>query len=213
MGGTGNDTIYGDQNGAEVTSSDPNIADGGDDIDGGGGLDTISAGGGDDVVKANMPTATTQTVNGGSGRDFLIVTGTPGNDNYTVDKFASHVVRIKQTSGTGQIQGTSIEELDVDLGAGSDRILVNLLSGSDTTLVGVNAGQIVTDTGQTEQVDDPDNPGLHITRKIVTVAPDNAGDVITLLGGSGVDTFTISSANPVCGRTRYLAICRFCSCA
>ena len=192
-GGHGNDTIYGDGQ----TTADSTAGDGTDNIEGGGGVDTVYAGGGDDVVKVTMPATATPTVRGGAGSDFLVVTATTGADNLTVESGGTSTVWVRQTAGTGKITGIGFEEVDVDLGAGADHITINPLAGTGVALVTVNAGQIVTDTGQTRLVSDPDNPNGLVKQPIVNITPDNAADVITINGGSGADNFNISSVDPV----------------
>ena len=196
-GGSGNDTIYGDQVSGEVTSSDPAVADGSDDINGGGGIDTVSAGGNDDVIKVNMPATATPSISGGSGHDFLVVTATTGNDNLTVESGGSNTVRIRQTIGAGTITASGIEELDIDLAAGADQLFINPLAGTGVALVAVNAGQIVTNTGQFQLISDPDNPNGLVKQPIVTIAPDNAADTITINGSSGADNFSVTGVDPV----------------
>ena len=189
IGGAGADTIWGDQQGGvEVTSGTADHVDAGDDINGGGGHDTINAGGGDDLIKIGMPgTDTIPLINGGSGSDILAITASNNADNLTVTG-ASHQVHIAQTNGTGRINATSIEELDIDLGAGADTLTINPVSGSDVTLLSVDLGQVVTDTGQSQLVDDPDNPNGKVKQEIYTVAPDSAGDRVIVRAARATTT-------------------------
>src|SRR6202007_2212421 len=97
---------------------------------------------------------------------------------------SSNTVRIAQAGGgTGQLNATSIYELDIDLGAGADTLTINPLAGSNVNLVSVDLGQIVTDTGQSQLVTDPDNPNGKLRQEIYTIAPDNAADRVIVQGG------------------------------
>ena len=193
FGGAGNDTIYGDGE----TTADTNTGDDSDDIDSGGGADTISAGGGDDVVKLNMPATATPTIRGGAGSDFLVISASNGNDNLTIEPGGTSTVWVRQTNAAGKITGIGFEEVDLDLRAGADQVTINPLAGTGVSLVVVNAGQIVTPTGQFELVHDEDNPNGLTKRPIVTIAPDNAADLITVNGSGIADNFTISAVDPV----------------
>src|SRR5207237_1076951 len=61
--------------------------------------------------------------------------------------------------------------------------------------ISIDAGQTIVDTGTTELVDDPDNPGTKIKRPVLNISPDGAHDTITVNGLPGEDQFTISGNN------------------
>ena len=149
FGGTGNDTIYGDNVSGEVASSDPNVADGSDSIDSGGGVDTSIGRGGDDVIKVLMPATATPSIDAGSGSDFLVITASTGADDLVVTTPSAGNVRVAYRSASGTVNASNVEELDIDLSAGADKLEINPLTGSGVAVVSVIAGQIVTDTGQT----------------------------------------------------------------
>ena len=191
-GGTGSDTIYGDTTGAETAQ------DGNDNIDGGGGVDNVQGGGGDDLIKVSMPATATPSVDAGSGSDFLVITATPGNDDLIVDSPSSGHVRIAYRGAAGTVNASHVEELDIDLSAGADRLEINPLAGSGVTVVSVIAGQIVTDTGQTQLVPSVEDPSVKIRQKIVTISPDFAADVITIKGSNAInDSFSVTATDPV----------------
>src|SRR5919201_7170439 len=153
-----------------------------------------------------MPaTAVYPTIEGGSGTDFLLLTASTGADNLRVSRGSD--VRIAQVGNTGMVDANGIEELHLDLGAGADRLEIDPLHGSSVSIVDVDTGQIVTDTGQTQLVTDPDNPNIKTKQPILRFADDGAADVITILGCNAAfaaaiscslnDTFTITGVNPV----------------
>src|SRR5207247_5420697 len=131
--------------------------------EGHGGNDVIDAGSADDLITIPMPTNTSfPTVAGGSGSDYLVIEASNGNDAMHVWKPAGYDVQVDELTGTaatGTVRATGIEEVDVDLNAGADTITVDTLVGSSVNTIAVDAGQIITDTGRTELIADPDNPG------------------------------------------------------
>ena len=201
FGGIANDLIYGDDPcttpPTTSTAACEAAADGGDEIDGRGGSDKIYAGGGNDLIRLKMPTtAVLPTIEGGTGTDFLVVTASTGPDNLRVSKGSD--LRIYQVANTGSVDANGIEELDVDLGAGADKITIDTLNNSSVKVVSVNTGQIVTDTGQTVLVPDPDDPNIKVKQPVLIFTPDGAADTITIEGRDDVgDVFTITGADPV----------------
>ena len=122
-----------------------------------------------------MPSTTTlPLIRGGAGTDFLVITASTFADDLIVRSPSSSNVRIERRTGGGQINATGIEDLDIDLGAGADKIEINPLAGSGVILVSVNAGQIVTDTGTTVLVSDPDNPDGLVRQPVFNISPDDA---------------------------------------
>src|SRR5262249_32515719 len=156
--------------------------------EGRGGRDTINAGDGDDLVKIGVPSTTGfPTVEGGPGHDVLALTATANNDNLTVTGPSGAVT--VAAAGGAIVTANSVEELYVDLGAGADTITIEELSASSAKQVTVDAGQIVTDTGQTVLVTDADNPDLKIQKPVLIYADDHAADTITVRGRSSNDSF------------------------
>src|SRR5439155_381449 len=143
--------------------------------------------------------AVVPTVDGGSGTGFLVVTAWTGPDTLRVSKGSD--VRIYQVNSPGSVDANSIEELDVDLGAGADTISIDTLNNSIDKVVSINTGQIVTDTGQTVLVPDPDDPNIKVKQPVLIFTQYEAPDTITIgrrndvlgadrvTGGPGLDTF------------------------
>ena len=97
------------------------------------------------------------TVDGGSGNDFLVITGTPDGDNLLVSSPASLKIKVEKLGGTGSIIGTNFENLDIRAGDGADTINLDYIVGSGVKFISIDAGKNVIDTLQTQIVEDPDS--------------------------------------------------------
>ena len=205
FGGPAADTIHG---GDENEPDDPATTDvdesqKGDEIDGGGGADTIHAGQGNDLIRWSLSGAVLPTVDGGSGRDFLVVTATAQADTLVVSRPVHGSVRVAKGSGSGSITASSIEDLVVDLGAGGDTITVESLESSGVARMRIDAGQRIVDTGQTQVVSDG---GQDVVVPVLLFHPDAAADTIRLRGTDAGDRFAVSARTAVANRMSEVGI-------
>ena len=206
-GGDGNDiiqigpdaggviTVNGDGGQDYITdsSSDPTVTlsggDDGDTIIGGLGIgEALNGDGGDDLISVN---SSTDIVTGGTGNDTIVLNSLPtgsmptisgggdGNDVLAVHGSAGadsiHIFKpagadVELDSATGSVTATGIHELDVSLSNGGDTAVIDNLDTSSVVLVNIDVG-----------------------------ASDHAADTVTINGGSGNDSFTISGNDPAAG--------------
>ena len=169
-GGAGNDSITGGYGAGDVL----NGGGGNDVITSRGPSDHIDGGAGNDTIILNMPSSGSfPTVYGGGGSDSLAITATSSADTLNLSKSGADVV-VADTAGPaagGSFTASGIESLSLALGGGADTLTVGDLQDTTVTALTINVG-----TG------------------------DNAGDAVTIYGGSGADTFTLSGNDPSDGR-------------
>jgi hypothetical protein len=190
IGGTGrNGKIYGGSGDDTITSNGVN--------------DTISSGAGNDVINIPMPTVVSNSPTiSSTGNAVLILNNPSVASNVRVSKPAGADLQIESLNGStvaGRVQATGIQEFDLIFGRGPNTAVIDNLDGSSVRLMVVDAGQIVTDTGQKQLVDDPLHPGTKVEKPVLSVSPNNAADTIAISGGPGDDTFRVSGNDPNAG--------------
>lgn len=188
-GTSGNDTLFGDQNGFPENDR-INGLDGDDGLQGGSGNDTLDGGAGNDYLQGGADNDSilggsgidymdggggNDSLNGGTGNDFLI--GNFGNDLYIVDSTADSITEYSAEDGTDTVQssvswtlGNFLENLTLTGTAaitGTGNSLNNILNGSSG-----NNGLIGGDGNDTL---------------------DGGAGKDTLIGGSGNDTYVVNS--------------------
>jgi Ca2+-binding RTX toxin-like protein len=161
----GNDTIHG--------------LDGNDTIIGGTGTDVLEGGDGDDTFVETIGEGV-DSIDGGRGTDTLQINGTGGNDTFTA------VVSGGSLTNPGETL-TSVEQIRIDLGGGSDTlsytgttegVTVNLATGTATGFTSIAGIENVTGGSGNDSLtgDGGDN--------VLT----GGGGNDTLVGGGGIDT-------------------------
>lgn len=203
FGGAGNDTVYGNQSGDIVdlgTGDDTfvwEMAGGNDLVEGGDGFDTLKLMGAasDDPfsIFANGSRLSIVTTDNAhldvNGIEQIVVATGAGKDSVTI----------------GDLSGTTVKNVTVDLGAGSNGESVTLNAAAAETMLITTKGNhtVITNenTFQTVTIDNADgNDVLNIT-----AAPGNvpgevvlAGDLamsLHFIGGAGADTIISGSGN------------------
>ena len=137
-----------------------------------GPSDHIDGGSGDDTIVVNMPSTGFPTIVGGAGNDSLAITATSGADTMQLSKSGADVV-VAETAGPvagGSITASGIESVSIALGGGADTINVGDLQDTTVTALTINVG-----------------------------AGDHVADAVTINGGAGADTFTLSGNDPSTG--------------
>ncbi len=203
-GGLGDDKLFG--NG----TSDQLFGNGGNDVLTGPAA-VLNGGTENDILFVSLvgPQPTTLTVDGGGGTDTLVVTFPATGDDVvlsdqdaaatstaTDDLWMSH----RPNGSTGPYQDQQIlrvENLSIDLGAGSDALLVHDLDATPTTSLTVDFGRIATVNGTRQET----IPGSTFTHEVpdVRYTDDRAADTLTVEGSSGADTFTLKTEAPTSG--------------
>ena len=214
-GGPGNDTLSGGT-GAETLIG----GDGNDTIDGNGGNDVAFLGGGDDTFVWD-PGDGSDTIDGQDGNDAMIFNGagadervglsasgnhlefvrSPGNitmDNVGVERVDFNALGGADNVGVGDLSGTDVQAVNLDLGAGDgqiDRVTVDGTGGNDAlTVAGVGSGvsvaggQALVSVLHQESSDQLVVDGLD-GNDAISAAGLAAGTIgLTLDGGAGDDT-------------------------
>ena len=173
-GGADSDTIIGGTGAGDILSG----GSGDDVIKSNGPSDTISGGSGNDtIILTSLPTGAFPTISGGGdGGDVLAITGSAGADSVTVSKpqtgqdLELDVTKANGQTVNGSLKATGIHELDLNLAGGADHVTVGNLQDSSVVLTSIDTG-----------------------------ASDRAADAVTIGGGSGDDTFTLSGSDPAAG--------------
>ena len=204
-GGSGNDVLVHEGTGTATVNGDA-----GDDLligssltdvlSGGAGNDQLEGlaaqflGGGDDdllivtIDRADYPAV---TLDGGSGTDTLVLTLASTPDALTISRQSAGVLTLA-LNGTNRT-ASGIETLFVDGRAGADTVVVNDL-GTDSGLgeLTIDLGRRVTTSG-TRTVSVVID-GVTFSREVpnTTIAPDLAGDSITIHGSASADTFVLT---------------------
>ncbi|TMC40761.1 MAG: hypothetical protein E6J28_00745, partial [Chloroflexi bacterium] len=207
-GGSGSATIIGGtgKNGALTGGSGKTV------ITDNGVNDQIYGGSGDIAVTIHMPSAANQpSFRGLSGpRNVLSITGTPNGDEMLIKKSTTlsngveidHIIRNAQNNivDLGVVGATNVTELILNSGAGANTITVADLSGSTVQQLSLDAGQNVVDTGQTQLVSDPNNPGVQVQQPVILTGGHRGKSAITIYGALNTgETFTLSGTNPNSG--------------
>jgi Ca2+-binding RTX toxin-like protein len=131
IGGAGNDTLLG-SNGADRLAG----GDGNDFIDGNQGNDAIFLDAGDDTFQWD-PGDGSDTVEGGEGNDTMLFNGANIAENVTLSASGNHLRLVRDVGGvTMDIVG--IENVDLNLLGGGDKITIDDLAGTDVAKVSID---------------------------------------------------------------------------
>jgi Ca2+-binding RTX toxin-like protein len=203
-GGDGNDTLAGGKGGEVLAGGAGN-----DSIDGNGGADVASMGSGDDTFVWD-PGDGSDTVEGGDGADTMLFNGAdvaervalsanrgrlsflrdPGRitmDTNDVERVDFAALGGADVVSVGDLRGTDVNAVNLDLGAGdaaTDSVTVDGSDGNDRLDVAGDAGGVTVAGG----------------RALVTVRHQEPTDELTLDGLGGDDT--ISAAGLAAGATK-----------
>lgn len=202
--GTANaDTLRG------TIGADSISAAGGDDvITGAGGIDTIDAGTGNDRILWTVGDGS-DVVEGGAGVDEQFLTGTAGADNFTLSAAGGHVLA---SDGAETLNIHGVEEISLQTLAGADTIQVGDLSTTEvrTLVIDVGAADIGNTVGLTGAATDDlinvqvsslvalrvlDSANGVVTTTVVSSI--GAGDQLSVNGGAGDDTISVTSPSGV----------------
>ncbi len=180
---------------------------GSDTIVGGGGNDTIDVGFGNNALDWPLG-ATTGTLTFAAGNDmgmgtqslyieaskspnYISVTNPPNTSTILIADLSSSGATM------GTVQASGFTYLELDGGASSNNYTIGDLGNTGIQNVTLNAGQDIVDTGATQAVSDPSDPGQMITEPVVNVEPHSGADLITIMGNNNYDTtFTLAEDNP-----------------
>jgi hypothetical protein len=167
FGGPGASYLYGEAGNDKLFGgSGPATLDGGtgnDALKAGAGTDKLLGGLGDDTIEWDIGDGNA-TVDGGTGKDVLTAFGSSGDDVFTLSKA---VTGVTLQVGQSLLTITGTRRIDLEGGAGADKITVNDVTAAGVDEVDVDLLQIQT--------------------------PDNALDDITVNGSPLGDGFRISS--------------------
>ncbi len=221
-GGAGNDTITGGDGNDLLIGGDGN-----DLVNGGRGSDTAQLGAGDDTFVWN-PGDGSDTVDGGDGFDTLLFNGANVNENIAIVASGSHTTLTRDVANitmdlnamekiqlnvlagadnivVGDLTGTGMKEVDIDLSApagrgtgdgAADSVTVTGRRGDDFVLIGTN-GTAVTMSGLPAQVNISGAEGnldaLVVNGRggddVIDASQLSAGQIsLTIDGGDGNDT-------------------------
>lgn len=206
IGSAGNDTVFGGRGNdvARLGAGDDtfvwNPGDGNDTIEGQAGFDTLRFNG------ANIAETINISANGSRAlftRDIASIT----MDLNGVERVQFNALGGADTINVNDLTGTSIDEVDLDLGAGDgqpDTVVLNATNGDDVITVTNNNG-VVTVTGLKEEVkisnfgagDRLVINGLGGDDVITASGLGNSGLQLTANGGDGDDVLIGSAGNDV----------------
>ncbi|MDA0586557.1 MAG: right-handed parallel beta-helix repeat-containing protein [Planctomycetota bacterium] len=187
-GGAGNDRLFGGNGNDVVNGGDGNdlvSGDGGDDLlDGQAGNDTVLGGAGADRLLGGIDIDFLD--GGGSTLDEVVLTGTAGNDTFTLSPFGLYG-RLVKTSGTTFIANIR----------NTEQIQLNTLDGDDTITSGdasaLGSAQLIVDLGAGD--DSIDLTGsMNLQLRLVAEGSTGAD---TISGGNGSDTIDGGGGNDV----------------
>ena len=155
-GGDGNDTIIGSA--------------GNDLVNGGHGNDVARLGAGDDTFVWN-PGDGSDTVEGQAGNDTLVFNGANIAENMTISANGARATLTRDIGGV-TMDLNSVEDIQLNTGAGADTVTVNDLTGTNVSKVDIDLGAPIRgDNGQ--------------------------ADTVVINGTSGDDTITVTNNNGV----------------
>jgi Ca2+-binding RTX toxin-like protein len=183
----GSDTFSGAGNLAALAVFDVDGGGGNDTLLGTNGADTLRGGSGDDSVDGNQGS---DTVDLGAGKDALRWDPGDGSDTFAggdgadlLDFFASNAAETVElaANGTRLRLFRNVGNITMD-GSGTERVRVHTFGGADTVLVHSLGPTAVT------RVD------LELEGTLDSAIGDGQPDAVTVEGGSGADTGTISTA-------------------
>jgi Ca2+-binding RTX toxin-like protein len=224
--GTGNDTIDASALHAGPLALTINSGAGNDVIFGSGGADMIFAGDGNDTVKW-QPGGGSDKIDGGAGIDTLDLVGTTGDDTFqifangtgisvlgsdgsTVDAIGMEQINLEAGAGKdaiviGDLTGTGIGNVHVDLGAGSKSDAVDVLAAPGEVMVITSKGdQTLISNAQTfqtitlEHTDASDVLSVHsapgnVPGQVIEASTLNMS--LHFTGGAGADTIFSGSGD------------------
>ena len=214
-GGAGNDSLFGGAGGEKLLGGNGN-----DTIDGNGGSDVAFLGAGDDTFVWD-PGDGSDRIDGQDGNDAMIFNGaaaaervglsangnqlqfarSPGNitmDTVGVERVDFNGFGGADNIGVGDLSGTDVQAVNLDLGAGDgqiDRVAVDGTSGNDTlTVAGVGSGVAVAGGHALVSVLNQESSDQLVVNGLdgndgISAAGLAAGTIgLTLDGGAGDDT-------------------------
>ena len=200
-GGTGDDTLFGS------TVNDRLYGEAGKDVltgpasyyDGGTEDDRL-------VIAFTGTLPTSMTVNGGEGNDVVVATFGPGSDVVEIGSPTDTAFTLGRT-GSGQAVTqvmSNVEQLNLDLGAGADSLLVKDVEISPLAALRVDLGRKASVNGiRIETMVVKDSSGTVIStydREVpdVRYSDDGATDTVVVEGSTGADAFTVddTTADP-----------------
>ena len=212
-GGAGDDTISG-SNGADLLI-------GGDDndfVDGQQGNDTVLLGGGNDTFQWD-PGDGNDVVEGQAGTDIVRFNGSAAAESFQISANGTRVM-LNRNLAAVSLDMNGIENLDLRLLSGADKLTLNSVSGTDLTSVDVDLASAIGGLNGDASVDSialngtPAVDVFDVTSKGGAVAvsipgmllrilhPEVANDHLILNGLGGVDVFNVNPAvNLVIGVT------------
>ncbi len=200
------DTPYNQLIFSPMSPGSTTLVPGSDSIDGGGGNDFIHAGAGNNAVTWTLaPIDMSNTFLAGEGNpagqdtNYLYIVGSSNSPNdILVSQPTVGTLQVADQSSTGTTLGyldsQGFNSLSLVGGGATNNFTVDNLDGSGVQNVKIDGGQNIVDTGQTQTVNDPNNPGDQIQEPVVTVSPHSGADTIAVLGTNGADTFTVVEA-------------------
>ncbi len=165
-GGTGNDHLLG-SNGADQLNGGP----GNDFIDGQQGTDAVTMGSGDDVFQWD-PGDGSDTIEGQSDHDTIVLNGSNGNENFSFIKNGRRLLFTRDL-GNVTLDADGIEQFVLKALGGTDGATINDLSG--TALAEINIDLAATLGGS---------------------GGDALPDTVTCVGTSAAEVFRVSADGP-----------------
>jgi Ca2+-binding RTX toxin-like protein len=184
-GGAGNDVIFG-SGGADLIFG----GEGNDTVSGGGGDDAVFLGSGNDVFNWQLGDGS-DLVEGETGTDTLNMTGGKGDDVFQV--FADGSAVAATTTDGARIEAIGVEQVKLSLGNGSDAVTIGDLSGTDVRAVTVDlgAGAKSDSVNLTAGAGEVMSVGVHGIHTVIT--NENTLQTISLDNFNVSDVLTINS--------------------
>ena len=169
-GGDGNDTLFGG-NGPETFNGGA----GRDFVDGRQGSDVISLGAGNDLFEWD-PGDGSDVVNGNAGVDRMLFNGANVTENIDLSANGSRLRFTRDIASITMDIGT-VEQIDLPIRGGSDKVAVHDLSGTTVQSVNVDLANVDPTVGDGQ----PDQ---------VVAEGTEAADTVSVTGANGVGTVT-----------------------
>jgi len=184
-GGSGDDQILG-MSGADTIRGGT----GHDLITGGPDGDTLYGNAGQDTFYWSKADGPDRWFDGGAGDDDLVLTAGDDNEDITISPNGVNF-EVKWLGESLTLTGISVESLDLNLGEGSDDLVINDTDGTCLTSVELYLGG-----------DDNLDPIAADAEWDGVVVHDSAADTVLLEAGSGNDTYVLDGAGGIIGVDR-----------